>query len=154
MNIEIMSNYILPAKDWDTMKPLHVTVKNIKVRLDPNAIPATKSPFDLLLRVYSAALDDYSESSRIKVENVHLPVMIPELHPLKFPLSDIRFVRGQKLVLSLVQQSAAKEETVVGQAAFVLDSVATAGKSAGMEGSLQLSSRKVGEIAFEYSVAL
>ncbi len=136
------------------MKPLYLKLRNIKARFDPVQLEdvapgATRLPSDLVFRFYCSAFDDYGQSGKVTVTDWKLAAEVPELHPLKFPLNDLRFVRGQKLLVSVLDQS--KGETVVGQAAFGMEAVSEKAATT-LSGVLQLSSRVVGGIVFDCAI--
>ena len=138
------------------MKPLYVNIKNIRSLfyqthlqdIDQNI----KTPFEILIKFYCSAIDDYGQTNKVIVDKFDSTIVIPELHPLKFPINDLRFIKFQKLIAVVYQVKAEALSGCVGQAVILLNE-GKVGESRSINGRLQLNSRIVGEISLEYSLA-
>ena len=81
------------------------------------------------------------------------PVTIAELHPLKYPLNDLRFIRTQKLIVTAHKLEGEHVGSCFGQAVIPLTTASFA-QSQSVASPLERYTRVVGALGFDYLLSL
>jgi hypothetical protein len=155
--MEVLVNYVVSQPEWDVMKPLYVHIKKMRIVLDPTRllemVPTLKPPTDILLRFYSSGLDDFGQTSKVQLNGSWSPVLISELHPLKYQVGDLRFIRVQKLIATLHKVEGHTVGECFGQAVFSLAG-ALISHPQQLTSAIERYSRVMGELTFEYLLSV
>jgi len=155
---EILSNYIVAQPEWDLMKPLFMHIRNIKLKIMSAHLldmdNEIRLPFTAILKFYSPAIEDYGQTAKILIEKLDAPIIISEMHPLKFAINDIRYIRMQKLIaVMILDKPGINVNESLGQAVILMTG-AKIGENIIESGILQNSSRILGEISIDYSLKI
>jgi len=135
------------------MRPLNVYIRNIRISFKPTFIqeanPELKVPFEISLRLYSAAMNNCVQSKGIHLSEFDEKVLLGEADSLKFAVNDIRYIRTQKIFIVIYH--IAKDTNCLAQAVVLLNE-AKLGDTCIVKSNLQSNTKVMGEVSFEYKL--
>jgi len=155
IDVDILGNYIVGLTQLISMRATYMSIKNFKLKFFTDnfteAYPDTKLPFEFHIKIFSSAIEDYCESKKLKLLTLEKDLIIEELKPLKFSVNDIRYIKAQKLIIAIYKLDVGNNNSCIGQAVVLLDNAKMKSKCLAC-GSLQINTRFLGGLTFEYEL--
>lgn len=139
------------------MKLAYANIRKISISFDSKHLYEVfsnfKIPTEMELKLYSYGLEESNGTVKFIVNDIVNPTILPEIPPIACPINDIRYIRGQKIVLALYIYTETKIGICIGQAVCLLQGASYANYE-NKTGIIERYSHNIGVINYQMKLSL